>query len=162
VEAFGETFELQVRARSHRRVARPFFHFRPYFLIYLVPRAPGSGSVAPPRCATTRPLYTIFANAFGSSISEAPMRMHLLQVLEVKPAPAVCIIDTDLSVDFAPAVRTCQGRLSALSVFHGESVLYGAYLWARGVLNRQKRRFPARADARRRRGRRRLQLRPRG
>ena len=56
------------------------------------------------------------------------MRMHLLQVLEVKPAPAVCIIDTDLSVDFAPAVRTRQGRLSALSVFQCKSVFYGAFV----------------------------------
>jgi hypothetical protein len=37
------------------------------------------------------------------------------------------------------------GRLSALSVFHSKSVLYGVFVWARRVLNRQKWRFPARA-----------------
>jgi hypothetical protein len=37
------------------------------------------------------------------------------------------------------------GRLSALSVFHSKSVLYGAFVWARRALNNPKRRFPARA-----------------
>jgi hypothetical protein len=44
---------------------------------------------------------------------------------------------------------TCPGRpgrLSALSVSPSTSVLYGAFAWAREVLNGQKRRFPARAD----------------
>jgi hypothetical protein len=39
------------------------------------------------------------------------------------------------------------GRLSALSVSHGKSVLNGVFVWAREVLNSQKRRFPARAVA---------------
>jgi hypothetical protein len=37
------------------------------------------------------------------------------------------------------------GRLSGLSVFYSESVLYGAFVWARRVLNSQKRWFPVRA-----------------
>ena len=37
------------------------------------------------------------------------------------------------------------GRLSALSVFHSKSVLYGVFVWVREVLNIQKRRFLARA-----------------
>ena len=37
------------------------------------------------------------------------------------------------------------GRLSARSIFLSKSVFYGAFVWARGALNRQKRRFPARA-----------------
>jgi hypothetical protein len=37
------------------------------------------------------------------------------------------------------------GRLSALSVLYSKSVLCGAFVWARRVLNSQKRRFPARA-----------------
>jgi hypothetical protein len=37
------------------------------------------------------------------------------------------------------------GSFSALSVSLCKSVFYGAFVWARGVLNRQKRRFPARA-----------------
>ena len=37
------------------------------------------------------------------------------------------------------------GRLSAISVFLYKSVLYGAFVWARRALKRQKRRFPARA-----------------
>jgi acyl-homoserine lactone acylase PvdQ len=38
-----------------------------------------------------------------------------------------------------------SGRLSALSVSHSKSVLYGVFVWARGALNRQKCWFPARA-----------------
>ena len=44
------------------------------------------------------------------------------------------------------SVRAAPGRLSALGVFLCKSVLYGAFVWARRALNRQKRRFPARAD----------------
>ena len=36
-----------------------------------------------------------------------------------------------------------RGRLSALRVFLCKSVLYGAFVWARRVLNHQKRRFLA-------------------
>ena len=43
-------------------------------------------------------------------------------------------------------VRARPGRLSALSVFHSESVFYGALVWVHRALNSQKRRFPARAD----------------
>jgi hypothetical protein len=42
-------------------------------------------------------------------------------------------------------VRALSERLSGLSVFHSKSLLYGAFVWARRVLNSQKRRFPARA-----------------
>jgi hypothetical protein len=38
------------------------------------------------------------------------------------------------------------GRLSGLSVLLCKSVLYGGFVWARGALKHQKRRFPARAD----------------
>jgi hypothetical protein len=44
-------------------------------------------------------------------------------------------------------VRVRPGRLSALSVSHSKSALYGAFVWTRRALNRQKRRFPARAGA---------------
>ena len=43
------------------------------------------------------------------------------------------------------AVRACPGRLSALSVSHSKSVLYGGFVWACISLNDQKWRFPARA-----------------
>jgi hypothetical protein len=46
------------------------------------------------------------------------------------------------------ATKICPGRpgrLSAIRVFLCRSVLYGTFVWARRVLNRQKRRFPARA-----------------
>jgi hypothetical protein len=42
-------------------------------------------------------------------------------------------------------VRAFLGRLSALSVFPSESVLYGAFVCARGAVSGPKRRFPARA-----------------
>jgi hypothetical protein len=51
----------------------------------------------------------------------------------------------DLLEGFLDTVRACSGRLSALSVSHSESNLYGGFVWARRALNRQKRRFPARA-----------------
>jgi hypothetical protein len=44
--------------------------------------------------------------------------------------------------------RARQWWLSALSVSHIKSGLCGGFVWARGALNRQKRRFPARADGR--------------
>jgi hypothetical protein len=37
------------------------------------------------------------------------------------------------------------GRLSALSVFLCKSIFCGGFVWAHRALNRQKRRFPARA-----------------
>jgi hypothetical protein len=45
----------------------------------------------------------------------------------------------------AVAVRALPGRLSALSVPHNKSGVYGAFVWARRALNSQKRHFPARA-----------------
>ena len=41
-------------------------------------------------------------------------------------------------------VRPRPGWSSALSVLYSKSVLYGAFVWARRVLNGRKRRFPAR------------------
>jgi hypothetical protein len=43
------------------------------------------------------------------------------------------------------AVRARPGRLGALSVSRGKSVLYGAFVWARGAFNNPNRRFPTRA-----------------
>jgi hypothetical protein len=45
----------------------------------------------------------------------------------------------------SPTARACPRQLSALSVSHCKSGLYGAVVWARRALNIQKRRFPARA-----------------
>ena len=47
-------------------------------------------------------------------------------------------------------VRAHPGRSSARSVSHSEYVLYGAFVWARRALKRQKRRFPAPPCRRRR------------
>jgi hypothetical protein len=44
------------------------------------------------------------------------------------------------------SVRAVPGRLSVLSVFLLQSILCGAFVWARRALNGPKRRFPARAD----------------
>jgi hypothetical protein len=41
------------------------------------------------------------------------------------------------------AVRAARGRFSALRVSHRKSVVYGAFVWACGVLSSPKRRFPA-------------------
>ena len=45
-----------------------------------------------------------------------------------------------------PPVRARQGRSSVLSVSLRKSVFYGAFVWACGALNSQKRRVPARAE----------------
>jgi hypothetical protein len=50
-----------------------------------------------------------------------------------------------LFLDDAASVRACPERLSALSVSHSKSGLCGAFLWVCRALNRQTRRFPARA-----------------
>ena len=42
-------------------------------------------------------------------------------------------------------VRAHAGRLSALRVFHSESAVHGAFVWARRARDSTKRRFPARA-----------------
>jgi hypothetical protein len=47
-------------------------------------------------------------------------------------------------------VSALPGRLRVLSVFHSESVLYGAFVRARRALGSPKRRFPARAVSHRR------------
>jgi hypothetical protein len=52
------------------------------------------------------------------------------------------------------SVRARPGWLSALSVFHSRSVLYGAFVWAPRALNIQTRWFPARVVPRRLRTRR--------
>ena len=51
-----------------------------------------------------------------------------------------------IGMAFIGPVRVRPRRLSALSVFHSKSFLYGALVWARRALNSQKRRFPARAQ----------------
>ena len=43
-----------------------------------------------------------------------------------------------------PSGPRSRGALSDLSVIHSKYVLYGAFVWARRVLNGRKRRFPAR------------------
>ena len=45
-------------------------------------------------------------------------------------------------VDFR-TVRARPGRLRGLSVSHRKSVFYGAFVWARGALNSERRRFLA-------------------
>ena len=50
-------------------------------------------------------------------------------------------------MDVSCAVRAAPGRSSALRVFLCKSGFYGAFVMARRALNRQKRRFPARAGS---------------
>ena len=45
--------------------------------------------------------------------------------------------------EFDWTVRARPERLSALSVSHSKSILYGAFVWVRRALNSPKRRFPA-------------------
>jgi hypothetical protein len=48
----------------------------------------------------------------------------------------------------ASTVRATQGRFGALRAFNRKRISYGAFVWARGVLNGRKWRFPARAVGR--------------
>jgi hypothetical protein len=70
-------------------------------------------------------------------------------IQSVEPAVAVPFYDAadEQRSDYphCPGPPGPPGRLSALSVFHSKSCLYGAFVWARRALNSQKRRFSARA-----------------
>jgi hypothetical protein len=57
-------------------------------------------------------------------------------------ALGVAPVDLDESMDIGPGRAR---RLRARGRSHSKSVLDGAFVWARGALNSQKRRFPARA-----------------
>jgi hypothetical protein len=82
----------------------------------------------------THPLYTRINTIFGASFSETTMR----------PNP---IVRGSLFAGCRDAVRARPGRFSGLSVLPSNSLFNGAlFVWARSVLNSQKRRFPARAD----------------
>jgi hypothetical protein len=56
------------------------------------------------------------------------------------------------TVDLSNAVRALPGCLSALSVSHRKSVLYGAFVLVCRELNGPKRRFPARVEPKEMRG----------
>ena len=58
----------------------------------------------------------------------------------------LCNVDFGLrqvAASLDAAVRARRGRLSGLSVSLCKSIFYGAFVWARGALNRPKWRFPA-------------------
>jgi hypothetical protein len=56
--------------------------------------------------------------------------------------------NTSAFQSFQPYIaRARPGQLSALGVSRSKSFFYGAFVWARGALNSQKRRFPVRAGA---------------
>ena len=61
----------------------------------------------------------------------------------MRPNP---IVRGSLFAGCRDAVRARPGRFSGLSVLPSNSLLNGAFVWARSVLNSQKRRFPAPAD----------------
>ena len=63
----------------------------------------------------------------------------------VKPIVELSFMPAAL-VSCGSTVRARPWRSRALSVLRRESVLYGAFVWARRALSSQKRRFPARAD----------------
>ena len=61
--------------------------------------------------------------------------------------PAGCTTDSVVaSCTGTATVWALSGRVGDLSTFHSRSDFYGAFIWARGVLNGRKRRFLARAD----------------
>jgi hypothetical protein len=74
-------------------------------------------------------------------------QVHILDEDDVGLALASSdLTDARKITQIQETVRAVAGRLSALSVSHSESVLYGALVWARRGLNSQKRRFLARAE----------------
>jgi hypothetical protein len=58
--------------------------------------------------------------------------------MKMTPPPMVRAVCTS-----APPVWALPGRLSALRVSHSQSILYGAFLWARRTLNSPYQRFLA-------------------
>jgi hypothetical protein len=78
-----------------------------------------------------RPLANLFDNA-----------KLLFEIAAESPAAGQIAADARAELN---TVRAVPGRLSAISIFPCKSVLYGAFVRARRALNRQKRRFPARA-----------------
>ena len=96
-----------------------------------------------PLCTAAHPRYTRFMERNSASLSEATMRPHPRSTTR-------CCGTTRSSTaprTATPPVRALRGRLSDLSVLHSKPALYGVFVWARGSLNNQKRRFPARAVA---------------
>jgi hypothetical protein len=87
----------------------------------------------------THPLHTRITNMFGASFSETTMRPNFRSVWAER-LRGVCQPQLDHAICPGPS-----GPLSALGIFHSKSVLCGAFVWARRVLNSQKRRFLARA-----------------
>ena len=116
----------------------------------------GAGAFPP---AATHALVLTILNSDNSTVHSrneillAPPKNLTLPAVTVTAAVSSAA-NSDGSVDVAvtatggvAAYVVCPGRprrLSTLSVFLCKSVLYGAFVWARGALNSRKRRFPAR------------------
>jgi hypothetical protein len=73
---------------------------------------------------------------------DAPGRCCALAIVA---RPRYCFTSPWYQFPFVYKVRARPGRLSALSIFHSKSVLYGAFMWACSALNVLKPWFPARA-----------------
>jgi hypothetical protein len=108
-----------------------------------------SGSVALSRCATAHPLHTRLINIHMYSVP-----LYLKRRCHRTPG------EPRRALQRLPALRRRQrlhgphpaqagsgppGRLSAFSVSHMKSALYGVFVWARRALNDHFRLFPARA-----------------
>jgi hypothetical protein len=106
------------------------------------------GSVALSLCTTAHPRYAMFTEISGASISETTMRPGTVDVDKLFGGSFETFCAKDAS-KFEWTVRALSRRLSALSVSHSKSFLYGVFVWARRALNSSNLRFPARAVERR-------------
>jgi len=101
------------------------------------------------KLSEVRDLFDNFDSDASGSIGKAELS-DLVEMLgtrlnDAELQAAVEAMDGDGSgeVEFDElfAVRDRPGRSSALSISHSKSVLYGAFVWARGALNRRKRMY---------------------
>jgi hypothetical protein len=77
--------------------------------------------------------YRVLVPVAGKSYDET------LQMIRCAPVPRTLILQPGTpEPEKTDDVQALQGWLSALRIFHRESVLYGAFIWARRALNNQK------------------------
>jgi hypothetical protein len=87
--------------------------------------------------------------SYGTVVDSVEFRLGCYTDSELVHSKRICRADEPWFCTTS-TVRARPRRLSGISVSRRESVLYGAFVWARGALNRPKRRFPTRAVLRRR------------
>jgi hypothetical protein len=92
------------------------------------------GSLEPPGPLFTHlhTVYVAYSECLPTCFYPLTERTCFSQVCAMRDPTATGVEDARGRVTF-PTVRAAQGRLSALSVSHSRSILYGASVWAQGA-----------------------------